>query len=248
MLRVSQHNAALASLFVLFTLSIALNIALWSSVRSIQTRWSNVPPTPGLSGALWSSLGDPQLAYRGYGLMIQNMGDTGGRIINLGEYDYNALGRWFRLQHQLDPHSSFTPFVAGYFFGGLRSRPEKIAAIVDYLELAAGDGSGEKWRFMSHAVFLARYRMNDMNRALELAQKLAAYDNPDMAVWARQMPIFILTAQGEKQAAYNMMLNLLKTESSNLHPNEVNATLAYICEQILSPEEAALDPICKNYE
>ncbi|MCB9982091.1 MAG: hypothetical protein H6861_00225 [Rhodospirillales bacterium] len=240
------HKKTWGLLLACFALTITLNVTLWSSVRNIKVEWSNVPPTPGLTGALWSSLGDPQLAYRVYGIMIQNMGDTGGRVINLRKYDYDALGRWFHLQHELDPRSDFTPYLAGYFFGGVREAPEKVKPVIDYLEQAAGTGQGEKWRFLVHAIFLARYRMNDMDKALELAQKLASFDNPDMPSWSRQMQFFIMNAKGEKQAAYEMMVNLLKTEGANLHPNEVNATLAYICEQILTPDQAALDPICRD--
>lgn len=246
MTAIQEYRKIIAMLAALLILSIAANVVLWSSVRNVKIEWRNVPPTPGLSGALWSALGDPQLAYRSYGIMIQNMGDTGGRVTNLRKYDYDALGRWFQLEHRLDPLSDFMPYLAGYVFGGVRDAPEKVAPVVDYLEQAAGQGQGEKWRFLVHAIFLARYRMNDMPKALELAKKLDAYDNPDMPAWAHQMHIFILNAQGEKQAAYSLMLNLLKTEGETLNPYEVNATLSYICEQILNPDEAAIDPICKD--
>ena len=240
------RSYAYPAVLFLFALIICLNITLWSSVRNVQVQWSNVPPTPSVAGALWSSLGDPQLAYRSYGITIQNMGDTGGKVLSLAEYDYDALGKWFRLQHALDPDSGFTPFLAGYFFGGVKD-PEKLPPIIDYLELAAGNGEAQKWRFLGQAAFLARYRMNDIDRALELANKLANFDNPDMALWARQLHVVILNAQGEKEAAYEIMVNLLRTEADSLHPNEVNATLAYICETILDEQEAKADPLCKDF-
>jgi hypothetical protein len=244
-----MHHAqkTLLILSALFALSITLNVALWFSVRSVQVEWKSVPPTPGLSGALWTTLGDAQFAFRSYGIMIQNMGDTAGRTTSLRDYDYNALGKWFRLSHELDPESGFMPLLAGYVFGAVRERPEKLLPVIDYLELVAGNGEGEKWRFLAHASFLARYRMNNMNKALDLAYKLAAFENPDMPGWARQMPVFILTAQGEKQAAYEYMVNLLKSEADNLHPNEVNATLDYICTQILDKREAMADPLCSVF-
>ena len=239
------RSYAYPAVLLLFMLAVCLNVTLWSSVREVTVKWTNVPPTPGITGALWSALGDPQLAYRSYGIMIQNMGDTGGKVLNLSEYNYENLGRWFRLQHALDPDSSFTPFLAGYFFGGVKD-PEKLSHVVDYLELAAGEGEGQKWRFLGQAAFLARYKMNDMDKALELANKLANFDNPDMALWARQLHVVILNAQGEKEAAYAIMVNLLRTEADSLHPNEVNATLAYICETILAEQEARADPLCKD--
>lgn len=243
-----NKNAPLLLAFTCFAVFLIANIALWSSVRTEKVIWRNVPPTPSVQGALWSSLGDKQLAYRTYGITIQNMGDTGGKITNLADYDYEALGKWLRLGHVLDPQSNFLPFLAGYFFGAIREHPEKLPPIIDYLELAAGDGRGNKWRFLGHAAFLARFKMNDMDRALELANKLAAFDRPDMPLWARQMPAFILTARGEKEAAYELMVTMLKSEAGSLHPNEVNATLDYICTRILSAQEAAQDALCKNHD
>lgn len=234
--------------FGLFAALIFMNVTLWASVRSEKIIWDNVPPTPSVQGALWGALGDKQLAYRSYGITVQNIGDTGGKITNLAEYDYEALGRWFRLAHQLDPDSSFMPFLAGYFFGAIRGHPDKLPPIIDYLELASGDGAGQKWRFLGQAAFLARFKMNDLDRALELANRLASFDNPDMALWAKQMPVFILTAQGEKKAAYELMTTMLRSEGENLHPSEVNATLDYICTRILSAHEAASDPLCKDHE
>jgi len=240
------HTFLLFVLFALFALSLGLNAALWRSVRPVMIQWSNVPPVPTAAGALWSALGDKQLAFRGYGLMIQNMGDTGGLVTPLVDYDYERLGKWFRLVHEFDPNSDFLPFLAGYFFGGVKD-PEKLAPIVDYLEIAAGNGEGQKWRFLGQAAFLARFKMKDLDRALELAHKLSSFENPDMATWARQMPVFIMTAQGEKKAAYALMVSILKTDAENLHPNEVNATLDYLCTRILDEQEASVDPLCKLY-
>lgn len=242
---ITHHKQYFVIVVGLFVLSIALNIVLWSGVRQAKIKWFNVPPTPSPSTALWSSLGDPQLAYRSYGLTIQNMGDTGGRVTSLADYNYEALGQWFRLIHKFDPRSDFAPFLAGYFFGAGQDH-SKLTPIIDYLEIAAGDGQGQKWRFLAQAAFLARFKMNDMDKALELANKLSAFENPDIATWARQMPVFILTAKGEKQAAYALMVSILKTDSENLHPNEVNATLDYLCTRILNEQEANTDPLCKT--
>jgi hypothetical protein len=42
------------------------------------------------------------------------------------------------------------------------------------------------------------------------------------------------------------MLSILKDRADKLHPNEVNAMVAYICEQILDPEEAKSHSLCSN--
>ena len=119
-----------------------------------------------------------------------------------------------------------------------------IVPIVEYLDVIGQRQHGEKWRWLAQAVFLARFRLNDMDRALDLANKLAQAKDGNIPVWARNMPVFILNAKGEKQGAYALMLEILKTSHTKLHPEEVNEMKNYICSVILTPAEAAQNPIC----
>ncbi len=234
-------------LLSVFFVVLALNVGLWASVKSVRLQWNNVPPVPSKVSALWTGLGDEQFAYRLYGLFIQNMGDTGGRVVSLYQFNYEDLAKWFMLAHELDPRSDYAPFLAGYFFGNVRD-PEKLRPIVEYLDVASGNGEGQKWRFLGQAAFLARFKMEDMELALRLANKLSNFDNPDLAPWAKQMPAFVLRAQGEKEAAFEMMVSLLQTERENLHPNEVNAMLDFICTRTLDEDDPRLVPLCKDHD
>lgn len=233
------------SLISFFFVAVLLNALVWHSVRPVMARWMNVPPAPALAGASLTGIGDTQFAYRIYGIMMQNFGDTGGRTTALADYDYEALGDWLMLQHRLDPVSDYTPFLAAYVFGGSQ-KPEKLGPVIRYLEVAAGDGEGQKWRWLAHAVYLARFRMNDMDMALRLAHKLAAFKNPEMASWARQAPVFVMTAMGDKEAAYALMMSLITSDADKLHPNEVNAMVDYLCTRILDKKQAENHPLCAD--
>ncbi|MCC6598191.1 MAG: hypothetical protein IT559_05340 [Alphaproteobacteria bacterium] len=240
-----SRSGSRAWLVLLFVTALFANILVWYSVRPVLARWTNVPPPPSSGTARLIGLGDAQLSYRIYGIMIQNFGDTGGRTTRLADYDFEALGQWFMLQQELDPVSDFTPFLAAYVFGGSQD-PKKLGPVIRYLEKAAGNGEGEKWRWLGQAVYLARFRMEDMDTALRLARKLAAFDNPDMASWARQAPVFVMTAMGDKEAAYTLMMNMLTSSAEKLDPNEVNAMVDYLCTRILDKQMAAKHPLCKD--
>lgn len=227
---------------LLFT---ALNIGYWAAVRHIKPVWTNVPPPPSKLMASAPALGDFSFAYRLNGLMIQNFGDTGGRTTAIKDYDFNTLTQWFFLQDYLDPNSAHIPYLAAYYFSASQE-PEKIRPIIKYLEEVGSRPTGENWRWLSHAVFLARFRMNDLELALSLAHKLAAIKNPDMPEWTRQMPAFIMNAKGEKEASYAMMLEILKTRADHLHPEEVTSMHYYICQSILTEAEAAKNPLCST--
>ncbi len=232
-------------LAALFTLVILINVLTWFYARDIKGYWINVPPVPGEIGAVSFALGDKQFAYRGLGIMLQNLGDTGGNSTALKDYDFNELTKWFFLMDRLDPKSDYMPFLAAYYFGGSQE-PEKIRPMLDYLIQAGGKPEGQKWRWLAQGVYLARYRLNDLDKALEMAHILAKIDNDDMPGWARQMPGMVLTAKGEKEAAYAIMVETLKSSADKLHPAEVNFMRAYICEQVLDADEASAHPLCQD--
>lgn len=230
-----------AWLFLGFAL--VASMALWASSHSLRGRWMNVPPVPSRLGASALSLGDAQLAYRSAGLMLQNFGDTGGRTTALTEYNYPALKDWFLLEDKLDPASNFVPMLAAFFFGST-GKPEQVAHVIDYLETVGRRPEGEKWRWMAHAVYLARHVQKDKGRALDLAKALSENSNPDMPAWTRAMPALILNEQGSKQAAYQIMTGILKKSVESMDPAEVRYIRDYICDEILSKSESLTHPLC----
>ncbi len=230
---------------ILLAFALLLNILFWFSVRDIDARWTNVPPPPNEKYASLYGLGDSSFSYRINSLMLQNLGDTGGRVTALEDYNYETLAQWFYLQDRLDPVSNFIPYLASYYFGSVQT-PEVLSPVLDYLVDIGKRPYGEKWRWLAHGVFLARFEMKDIDKALEMANILSNVENDDIPGWARHMPAFILNAKGEKEAAYALFLEILKSSSDKMHPNEVNATKSYICTRILSKQEAVQNPICKN--
>lgn len=233
-------------LYILFALSVSFNVMTWFSVREVQSRWLNVPPAPSYQGAVTGALGDSEFAYRQNGILLQNLGNTGGRFEALQDYDYNALYHWFFLQEQLNPVSRYTKFLVAFYFGAVQD-PSKLPPVIEYLRRVGNNKSGETWRWLGQAVYLARYKMKNLDLALELSRELAAIDNPDMPAWTRQMPALILNAKGDKEEATVIMMELLKSDVDNMHPNEVNFTKEYICTRLLDPEEAARHDLCQDF-
>ncbi len=88
--------------------------------------------------------------------------------------------------------------------------------------------------------------MGDLDLAYSLAQELASIEKEDMPGWTKQMPAFILNAKGDKETAYAMLIELLKSSAQDMHPNEVNFTRDYICTRILEPSKAQANPICQD--
>ena len=245
MIRLSQGNVRLIPLYAGFCLILILNIGLWLYSRDLRSQWGNVPPVMSEASAAMATGGDRQFAYRVFAMMLQNLGMIGGKDHKFGEYDYNTLREWFFLESNLDPVSNFIPALAAFYYGSTKDA-EDLTPVVDYLAVIGQRPEPHKWRWLAHAVYIARYQQGDMNRALELAHLLAGLDRDDMPPWARQMPVFVMNAKGDKQAAYAMMMGILASSADKMSPIEVRFIRDYVCGQILTPDEAAREPLCAD--
>ncbi len=232
-------------LYIIFFLVLTAQIAMSFALHPVKTFFETVPPVPTPRAASIHFLGDRELAYRSFGTMIQNFGDTGGNHTALKNYNFERLSRWFFLEHELNPKSDYIPFLAAYYFGGSQDT-SKLSPVIDYLEIAGNSAEGEKWRWLGQAVYLARFRMNDYDRALGLAYKLSDLYGPGLPGWVKQMPAFVQLQMGEKEAAHAFMLEILKESAENMHPNEVSFMVDYICTRLLDAQKSKTDPLCQD--
>lgn len=216
-----SHKYALA-------LAVIIVVAIWWTGRDVRAGWYGVPPVPSATGLSFSGLGDLQFAYRMTGLTLQTLGDEGGRVTPLTDYDYAELEKWFYTLYRLDPRSDFVPMLAAFYFGASQD-PEDTIYVINFLEDAGDDTYKEKWRWLVHAVYLARYREKDIEHALEIAKTLAdlGLKKDDIPVWTLHMAPFILADMGEEEASREL-LKVILGSAQNLNPNEINFMINYI--------------------
>lgn len=232
-----QKRLITQAYLVLFCI-LALNVALWSASRHVRAKWGGVPPAPSEKTAASMTLSDRQFAYRVGALTLQNIGDTGGRSTAFKYYDYNKLKAWFNVLLKLDKTSDHVPMAAAFYFGAIPSGKEQIQIIVDYLAEVGQNTDEDKWRWLAHAIYLARYKLDDIDQAFELSLILSEMEpiGDALPLWAKQMHVFIRKARGEKEAARSLLEALLLTDP-NLSPNERNFVRSYLVEQLDVPED-----------
>lgn len=229
-----------------FLLLLLFNFAFWIQARQVLPAWDNVPPAPARETSPLVGLGDEEVAYRLLGYSIQNFGNVGGKYESLRDYDYSALKQWFFAAQSLDPESNYVPFLAAYYYGAVEDRPQLLSHVVDYLAEEGQAPYPQKWRWLAHAVYLARYKLNDLPRALALAEIVSRLPGQDVAPWARQLPAFVQLQMGNKQASYEFMARMLASEHDKVHPNEANEMIRFICTRALEPGDAAQNPLCQK--
>lgn len=223
---------------LLLAAAVIVNCVFWTGTSDIYAKWEGVPPVPTREGAIMMALGDSEFAYRLGAITLQNLGDSGGRVTPIKDYEYPKLGRWFDLLDGLDPASDHVPMLAAYYFGATRV-PKDVAIVVDYLARIGQNPHGTKWRWLAQAALLARHKLNNLDLALDLAYKLSHMELLDdtMPAWGRQMPAMLLENKGERADAQRIMKDLLLSGHS-FHPNEVNFMASYMVEQLgMKPEE-----------
>lgn len=230
---------------VALMLALAVNFSFWLSVRGVRREWGNVSRAPHEAFSAIYGVGDKSFSYRINGLMLQNSGDSGGRVSALKDYDYERLKEWFFLQDKLDPVSDFMPYLAAYYFGGVQE-PEKYRPVLDYLEMVGARPEGIKWRWLVHAVFFARHKLKDLEKSLALAQVLSSNESVNAPSWIHQMPAFVLSAKGDKKESYALLVRTLNDSAEQMSAEEIMSTRFFICRQVLDKDDAKSDPLCEG--
>lgn len=225
--------------------ALLLNLAVWIYTSSRLPEWANVPLAPSTVGTTAAFLGDTELAYRSMAFTLQSFGNDSGQIQALKDYNYENLGTWFDLTDNLNPRSDYVPFLAAYYFGANQD-PSKLMPVINYLRRVGTYSEADKWRYLGQAVFLAYHKMGNKELGLELAGELEKTYKPGMPAWPLQMRAILASKMGEKEMAYNMMLDALQNQKEGLDPIEINYMVDQICNHLITPEQRKTNPLCEN--
>jgi len=215
-------------------LAVCLTAALAFPSWKMRETWPGLPTAATESEALFYGYGDVELSYRNIGLMLQNAGDTGGRVTNFKDYDYQMVEDWLWLTDKLDSQSNYVPGLAAYYFGAAK-KPEQLAHLIDYLAHVGMDTKNERWRWLAHAIFLARFKLDDQPRALKMARQLEAMSTPDMPGWTKVMPAYVMKTMGKKKEARDLLLLILADPHALTDRADMNQSCWYINKNLREP-------------
>jgi hypothetical protein len=228
---IKSNSKAAMRLKLFLAVLVLVNIAFWFYGRNIYAQWANVPPPPSQGAAAAVMLGDVQMSYRVWSVLVQNLGEYGGRSKSFDDYRYDYLIAWLDVLSAMDQHSDFAPFLASYYFSNVKDA-EKLKSLVLYIQRVSTKPDFEKWKWLAQAITVARFNLKDNDLALEMAHELAGMYEEGMPAWVKQMPAFILNAKGNKQEAFDVMMSILQSEVDTMHPAEIYFTKDYICTRL----------------
>ena len=147
-----------------------------------------------------------------YSLLLHVQTIDAGTGIALRKLNY------FEVQ-TLNPNSGYGLLMASRLFAEIaderKPKAEQHAqqqAMLDFVADEFAKSPNIHWPWMSHAVYVARHRMQDQTLALLYARQLrAATTTPPTPHWARQMEVFVLEDMNELDAAKVLLGGLLES-------------------------------------
>ena len=184
----------------------------WHGLRPGPTaRAADLPPPPALALARVAALGEEAVAARLLMLWLQAFDNQPGVSIPFRHLDYGRVEAWLSLILELDPRSSYPLLAASRLYGEVpdEARQRRMLELVYRAFLADPD---RRWRWLAHAVILAKHRLRDLPLALRYARALTDHaTGPGVPFWARDMSVVVLEDMGELEAARALVGGLLES-------------------------------------
>jgi hypothetical protein len=198
-------KAVLGCLLCAFVLQVALRL---TEPRPAATT-ATLPPAPGVLTLKGVAFGDPIALAQLLTLYLQAFDTQPGISVPFRDLDYPRLASWLRTLLALYPESQYPMLLAAQVYSQVPDA-ERTRQMLQFVYEEFDRDPVHRWRWLAHAVIVAKHRLNDPQLALRYAQALAQRANdPAVPSWARQMHIFLLEDLGEYEAARILLGGLL---------------------------------------
>lgn len=201
-------------------------IALAWSLRYQFPHRDLLPPVPTPRMAEVAAFGDRQFYFRRAALDLQEAGDTGGRIVPIGNYETVPLLGWLRLLEQLDPRSIVPVSLAAGIFAFSQDF-SKVPPLIGYIREAVAQDPAKRWKSLYDAIYLSKERLKDSRLALDVARQLSSYGPDVVPQIAALTPAFILEQGGDMAGAQAIVEDVRARYAGRLTADEDRWSLGY---------------------
>jgi hypothetical protein len=151
-------------------------------------------------------------------LYLQAFDNQPGVSVPFQDLDYARVEQWLTTMLDLDSRTQYPLMMASQLYAQVPVA-EKQRAMLDFVHRRFLEDPAGRWRWLAHAVIVAKHRLRDPALALRYADDLARLARRAPG-WARQMRIFILEDMGEREAA-TIVLGGLLAEGDVTDPQEI---------------------------
>lgn len=223
-MRVAERSVTVVPWWILTTLVLALSgqvIYRVSLSPPNRVEATALPVAPSVDNLRLLALGEPEVLSKITMLWLQSFDNQPGISIPFDDLDYGRVIAWLASAAALDPQARYPLFAASHLYSRVNN-PQKQRAIVAFIRQLFLQDPNRRWRWLAHAVVIARHRLHDLPLATKLAKTLRQKaTGKNVPHWAQQMEIGLMEVQGEHQNAALLIGGLLQngqiTDPHELH-------------------------------
>ena len=196
-----------------------------------------LPAPPPLAALRVAALGEEAVLSRLVMVWLQAFDNQPGVSIPFARLDYARVAAWLDRALGLDPRSDYPLLAASRLYAAVGDEGRQ-RLMLDWVHARFLEDPNRRWRWLAHAVIVAKHQLGDLELALHLARSLTdRATGTGVPAWARDMTVSVLEDLGELDAARVLIGGLL--ESGRVRdPNEIR----FLVERLEQLEEAARAP------
>jgi hypothetical protein len=207
----------------LLLLLVAAQIWFAIGTRDLRAAIDEMPPAPSENALKAMAFGDDEFLFRHLTRWMEFVGDGGGRVRPLRDYDYDRVVDWLRTLDELDAYRSDMPHaIAARYFGEITSAVDpnhaRVGKIVSYLELVGLHDPKRFWPWLVWDARLARKTIGDPDLMRTLAKDLQSPElrSRSIPAWVRLLPVELYQAAGDKQAAADALAKVTPEDKKEI--------------------------------
>lgn len=147
------------------------------------------------------AFGDDQFLFRAIARWLQDVGDGGGRVRPLKDYDYARVIGWLKVVDQLDARSDYGYSLAAHYFGAV-SDIQKVGIVAEYFGQAAMADPAQRWPWLVWAAVHAVHQIKDPRLAASLVRDIVSLrGDPRVPDWLVLLAPGLYRTAGDPGAA-----------------------------------------------
>ena len=173
------------------------------------------PLTPPFSTELYRALSMGSEELLGYLLAIrlQLHDNQVGRHFSYRRIDYDRLVEWLDVISDISDRTEYPMLLASRVYTS-SGNPDQLRRILEFIQRRFDDNPQLHWRRMAEGSVIARHKLDDLELALAMAQKLASQpESVEMPRWARDFEFLLLAELNEVETAIAIIVALLESNS-----------------------------------
>jgi hypothetical protein len=159
------------------------------------------------------ALGSEQLLGYLLAIRLQLHDNQVGQHFSYSLIDYEVLIDWLELISVISPHSEYAMLLASRIYSQT-SDPNRLRQILAFIERRFDENPQLHWRRLAEASLLAKHKLHDLERALQMAEKIARQPaSVQMPPWARDFQFLLLAELNEFESAIAIIQALLQSKA-----------------------------------